>query len=168
MPFPGLEEELTGSARDLEGITVLPPGLQVVRAGPQLMLQRAVPHTVQAIFACTLKEPPHDENASEEQMKKLAAAERSVLVAVCLPAGYALMRRCGEEAAEGASDSFSPAAAAPASAVPLPLTLAFSSPLLIKDSLHSLLMAASPVYAAHKADEVNRKLMQLFMQQADG
>jgi hypothetical protein len=139
--FPGLEEELAGSRRDLDGIC---QQLRQLRPA-DMSVDGAQPHTLQAVFAVHFKEPPRAEDASEQQ--KLDMAARVLYAGVCLPAGYALLS--------------GPASFSDASPVPL----SFVSPLLICDSLHSLLMQVSPVYSQWKADELNRKLQLMFEQQ---
>lgn len=147
--FPGLDAELVGSARDLDGIT------ESLHLWRRFHVVGSAPHTIQAVFGVRFSEPPAAEEPEEQA--KIAAAPRELCVAVCLPAGYAIV----QSAAGGGG---LPAAT---NSAPYP-SFSFVAPLLIKDAMHTLLMAASPVYAAWKADELNRKLMELFAKQSNG
>jgi len=132
--------------------------VRLVRA-VDLRVRGGMPHTLQAAFIVRMLEPPAAAEEEEEQ-RKLDAAPRDVCVGVCLPAGYVLLHAHGTPLEDSAAGASSGAAA--------PVEVSFTSPLLIRDALHTLLMSASVVYAAWKADELNRKLMELFQQQAAG
>jgi len=174
-----LDEELAGCRREVDGITHRVDLFKFSESAGWMNGK-----TFQAVFRIQFNQPPsiptNDEEEGEDDIKsiqakraeeqaKLDAAPRIVHVGVCLPEGYALLQAdpsftgssSSSASAAGAASSSSSSSTSSSSDLP---SFIVPSPLIIRDSMHSLLMNQSPVYATFKSNEMNQKLLQLYNQ----
>jgi hypothetical protein len=179
-----LSVELRGSAAEVAGLTRAPVRTHLYAHREAWM--RA--YQVHAVLSFELLPPPAPRDGEEEEDSALEGAASVDMhispparlafdVAACLPYGYALLQRTHTEEVGGPHTPHSTPLHAPPHSTShadeadagdeLRPSFAFPSALLLRDSLHSLLAAASTVYVKHKAREVEEKLALLFAAQIE-
>lgn len=146
-----LEVELRGSLNEVQSIAA---SVRTDRyAAREEWMQ---PYEVQVAFDIEFRPPPppmphEDESADDERRRsdELSHASTHVCAAMCLPHGYALLERVEATDSGAGSESSSPP------------PFRFATPLVVCESLHSLLQRVSPVYVAWFEQQMNERLMQL-------